>query len=98
MAELDYCVQYIVKNHHLLTEEQVAKLDAVWKLYEAKPTLPEKYSCLYGCSFNCGANLGEDCKAEFDAEGKQIVFVQELAVELPAVVEAEALTEPTNKH
>ena len=83
MAELDYCVQYIVKNHHLLTEEQVAKLDAVWKLYE--------------CSFNCGANLGEDCKAEFDAEGKQIVFVQEMAVELPAVVEAEALTEPTNE-
>lgn len=39
---------------------------------DAAYTLPPIESCLYGCAFSCGATQGQDCIAEFDAEGNQL--------------------------
>jgi hypothetical protein len=42
---------------------------------------PPIESCLYGCSFSCGVKEGEDCRAEFDAEGNQLPPVVRSAVD-----------------
>lgn len=64
--------------------------------------LPPIESCLYGCAFSCGAKQGEDCKAEFDAEGDQIpplvASVLQAAVEsddeMPPLIHIGSRSEP----
>jgi hypothetical protein len=46
--------------------------------------LPPIGSCLYGCSFSCGVKEGEDCRAEFDAEGNQLPPVVKAVVDAAA--------------
>ena len=43
--------------------------------------LPPIESCLYGCTYNCGAKPGEDCTAQFDAEGNQLPPVVQSVVD-----------------